>query len=118
MSFNLFESREQQAFDTQIPVVAYGRTLSETVAALPLAGSSARLVLDNYESSAPLGKCHLMGDTSVALAIGPERGWSARDRETLRSQGFVFAHLGARVLRTETACIAALTLVRAKLGLM
>jgi 7-cyano-7-deazaguanine synthase len=36
----------------------------------------------------------------------------------LRAQGFAFAHLGPRVLRSETAVIAALAVVRAKLGLL
>jgi 16S rRNA (uracil1498-N3)-methyltransferase len=107
----------QQAFDTRLPEVTHGRTLNEVLAALAPA-ITARLALDNYEAATPLGQCHLIDDTSVALALGSERGWSARDREILRAHGFALAHLGTRVLRTETACIAALTLVRARLGLL
>ena len=55
---------------------------------------------------------------AVILAIGGERGWSGADRDTLRAQGFAMFHLGERVLRTETTVVAALSLVRAKLGLM
>ena len=55
--------------------------------------------------------------TSATLALGAERGWSAAERELLLQQGFLFVHLGERVLRTETACIAAITLLKAKLGL-
>jgi 16S rRNA U1498 N3-methylase RsmE len=36
----------------------------------------------------------------------------------LRTHGFTLVDLGSRVLRSETAVIAALTLVRAKLGLL
>jgi RsmE family RNA methyltransferase len=36
----------------------------------------------------------------------------------LRANGFTLVDLGPRVLRTETASIAALSIVRAKLGLM
>ncbi|MBP7483295.1 MAG: RsmE family RNA methyltransferase, partial [Lacunisphaera sp.] len=60
--------------------------------------------------------CNLLGYKSAVLALGAERGWSAAERTLLRASGFTFTHLGERVLRTETACIAALTLLKAKLG--
>jgi len=115
----------QQAFDTRLPAVTHGRTLNETLAclepgrgaALPPA-TTARFALDHYEAAAPLSQSNLMGYFRVVLAIGSERGWSARDREVLRAHGFALVHLGARVLRTETACIAALTLGRSRLGLL
>ena len=114
----------QQAFDTRLPDITHGRTLNETLARLEpsreaaLAPATCRLALDNYEAATSLSTCHLMGDKPVALALGAERGWSARDREVLRAHGFTLVHLGARVLRTETACIAALTLVRSRMGLL
>jgi RsmE family RNA methyltransferase len=43
----------------------------------------------------------------VTLAIGPERGWSDRERRQLAGAGFKRLSLGCRALRTETACIAA-----------
>ncbi len=104
----------EQAFATNLPAVTHGRTLAETIAALPAHGT--RLALDNYESPEPLSQCRILYD-DVFLAIGAERGWSAAERELLRAGGFRFVHLGSRVLRTETACVAALTLVRAKLAL-
>ena len=106
----------QQAFDTRLPSLTHGRTLFETLATLPAGGT--RLALDHYEASTRLSECHLTGDTSIVLAAGPERGWSARDRALFRAHHFELMHLGTRVLRTETACVAALALVRARLGLM
>lgn len=112
----------EQAFDTRIPDITHSRTLDEVTSALSLANELGRevtrIALDNYESPAPLSKYHLSGDTSLVLALGSERGWSAAERGALRAHGFAFAHLGARVLRTETAVIAALAIARAKLGLM
>jgi RsmE family RNA methyltransferase len=105
----------EQAFDTRIPDVAAGSALAATLATL---SSPVRLALDNYESPGALGSCRLERDAAVALAIGPERGWSAADRDALRRHHFQFVHLGERVLRTEAAVIAAVTLVRAGLGLM
>ncbi len=74
--------------------------------------------MDNYESPVALSTCPIDPAAPVARAIGSERGWSARERDALRAHGFTFAHLGPRVLRAETACLAALTLLRAKLGLL
>ena len=108
----------EQAFDTRVPEVTHGRTLQDVVSALPVSGTpDTRLALDNYESPASLSRIQSV-TYYVTLALGAERGWSAGERELLRAHGFVFAHLGARVLRTETACVAALAIVRAKLGLM
>ena len=104
----------EQAFDTRLPVVTHGETLAATIAALP--ANATRLALDNYESPQPLSAVALAAP--VALAFGPERGWSAAERDLLRANGFALAHLGPRVLRSETAVIAALAVVRAKLGLM
>jgi 16S rRNA (uracil1498-N3)-methyltransferase len=104
-----------QAFCTRLPAVRHGHTLAEAVEALPSAGT--RLALDNYESPGPLGQVTVAAGTTVVLAIGSERGWSAAERALLLQRGFLFVHLGERVLRTETACIAAISLLRAKLGL-
>lgn len=104
----------EQAFDTRVPTVTHGDALANVLTHLP-AGST-RFALDNYEAAAPLAKCHIISDTSVVLALGPERGWTAADRTLLREHGFTLVHLGARVLRTETAVVAALTLVKAARG--
>jgi 16S rRNA (uracil1498-N3)-methyltransferase len=103
-----------QAFCTRLPLVTHRRTLAETLAPLPVDNS--RLALDNYEPGEALATCNLLGYKSAVLALGAERGWSAAERTLLRASGFTFTHLGERVLRTETACIAALTLLKAKLG--
>lgn len=104
-----------QAFCTRLPEVRHGLPLGEAIDALPAACT--RLALDNYESPEPLGKKPLPPEAEVVIAIGSERGWSAAERKLLLQRGFSFVHLGDRVLRTETACIAAVSLLRAKLGL-
>ncbi len=53
----------------------------------------------------------------VALLIGPEGGFSERENEALRNQPFVIPiSLGPRILRADTAAVAALALVQATLG--
>lgn len=49
---------------------------------------------------------------SVALLIGPEGGLSEEEIEQARVQGFAPLTLGPRVLRTETAPLAAISLVQ------
>jgi 16S rRNA (uracil1498-N3)-methyltransferase len=47
--------------------------------------------------------------SEIALAIGPEGGFSPSDVDALAAAGFLLRTLGPRVLRTETAAIAACT---------
>lgn len=52
----------------------------------------------------------------VVLAAGPEAGFNAEEEATLLRAGFVPAKLGPRVLRTETAALAALAALSALAG--
>lgn len=104
----------EQACCTRLPEVTHGCSLADVIAGLP--PGAARVVLDNYEAPAPLSTCPLPEGGAVVLALGAERGWSAAEREQLRAAGFAFAHLGPRVLRTETACLAAVTLIKSRRG--
>lgn len=104
----------EQAFSTLVPAVSGGESLAARLAALPAGG--ARLALDNYEAAAPLAGFPLPADAPLVLALGPERGWGPRDRAALRAHGFTLVHLGRRVLRLETAVVAALALAKAARG--
>lgn len=106
----------EQAFTTQLPPTTFGRPLADILASLD--PDTARVALDNYEATMALGDWPIIAEQPVVLAIGPERGWSDDERTALRTHCFGLAHLGPRVLRTETATIAALSIVRSKLGLM
>jgi len=52
----------------------------------------------------------------VTLLAGPEGGFSEQERETAKQAGFIPVQLGPRVLRTETAALAALTAVQVLWG--
>ncbi len=54
--------------------------------------------------------------TQISLLIGPEGGLSAKETDRAEQQGFVSAKLGPRVLRTETAAMAALAIVQSIWG--
>lgn len=51
------------------------------------------------------------GVSSVSIYIGPEGGFDEAEVELLKNSGAVVASLGARILRTQTAPVAALTAI-------
>jgi 16S rRNA (uracil1498-N3)-methyltransferase len=53
---------------------------------------------------------------SVALAIGPEGGWTEAESVLAGAAGFSEASLGSLILRTETAVLAALAVVNFAMG--
>lgn len=55
-------------------------------------------------------------DGPLLLAVGPEGGFSESERAALKQCGFVGVRLGPRVLRTETAALAALSALQAVWG--
>lgn len=92
-----------------VPEVAAPSALADALADLP----ATRLLLDpeaaqSLPSTVDGGAC--------ALAIGPEGGWSPRDVATLAAAGFVGARLGPRILRTETAGLAAIAALQVRAG--
>jgi len=52
----------------------------------------------------------------VALLIGPEGGFDARELQAARARGFHAVRIGPRVLRTETAAAAALAVLQSMWG--
>lgn len=52
------------------------------------------------------------GLAEVALFLGPEGGWTEGEVDALRAAGATPLHLGGRILRAETATLAAVTLVQ------
>ena len=59
-----------------------------------------------------LAELNLTRKDAVVIALGPEGGFSPDEIDLLSSLGFVAAGLGERILRLETAVVAALTLVQ------
>jgi 16S rRNA (uracil1498-N3)-methyltransferase len=54
--------------------------------------------------------------TAAVLAIGPEGGWTDEEIASARASGFGEASLGENILRTETAVIAAMSVMRFGMG--
>ncbi len=49
----------------------------------------------------------------VALLVGPEGGWTDRERAAIQASGWTAVSLGKNILRAETAAIAALAILSA-----
>jgi len=96
-----------------VPPVAAPASLADAVGALP--ADALKLTLDPMADSAVRGLVD-PGGRSIVVAIGPEGGWSPRDRATLAGAGFEGLRLGPRILRTETAGIAAISALQAAFG--
>ena len=103
----------EQAFASFVPACDMFSTLQEALSSLRCE-RILRLAMDNYESTSPLTTQKEGGGKPIALALGPERGWSENERNLLRSERFEFRHLGKRVLRLETAVVASLSVLLAE----
>jgi len=101
-----------QSGRARVPSVAPPQSVQEAARAMP--GAALKLTLD------PQGEHRLSTLESapggVVIAIGPEGGWSPRDRQALAAAGFQGLQLGPRILRTETAGLAAIAALQARLG--
>jgi 16S rRNA (uracil1498-N3)-methyltransferase len=70
-----------------------------------------------HETQNPLGAVGAISEKHLAVLIGPEGGFSDGERGLLHSLHFVTAiPLGPRILRADTAAVAALAVVQAVLG--
>ncbi|MDF1567282.1 MAG: RsmE family RNA methyltransferase [Spirochaetaceae bacterium] len=104
-----------QAGSTLLPEVRTSSSLDLSLDDFP-AGST-RIALDNAPDAGPFGHQIIAGGQAV-LAVGPERGWSDRERVVLDAHGFVRLHLGTRILRTETACSLGTGLMLSRMGIL
>jgi 16S rRNA (uracil1498-N3)-methyltransferase len=102
----------EQCGRATLPLLAAPRALSDAVAA---DAGVHRLMLDP-EASDAIVDLALPADAAVTLAIGPEGGFSDRDRAILKAGRFRGVRLGPRILRTETAGLAAIAALMAMYG--
>ncbi|MGE0131442.1 MAG: 16S rRNA (uracil(1498)-N(3))-methyltransferase [Blastocatellales bacterium] len=54
--------------------------------------------------------------SQIGLCVASEGGWSERELQRAEANNFTAVHLGSRILRTETAAIAAVTLAQHLFG--
>lgn len=103
----------EQSGRARVPAVLPPAALSAALSELPPGGL--RLILDP-DGTLAFGTLAPAADTTVWLAVGPEGGWSPLDRQQLQAAGFQGLRLGPRILRTETAGLAAIAALQARYG--
>lgn len=72
---------------------------------------------EGAETDNPLTALRNISERRIGLLVGPEGGFSEEERQTLRALPFVTAiPLGPRILRADTAAVAALAVIQATIG--
>ena len=111
--YSVITSACGQSGRARVPALAPPAALIDAAAGLP--ADTLRLTLDP-QGEHRLATLEQAPAGGIVIAIGPEGGWSDRDRQCLAAAGFRGLQLGPRVLRTETAGLAAIAALQARLG--
>lgn len=121
MEANVIEAAEQCGV-LSVPEVLEPQSLKDVLAAWPEAQPGRCLLFcDEGEASQnpllTLAQLKEKGPQPLAVLIGPEGGFSEDERAQLRGLDFVTPiPLGPRILRADTAAVAALAVVQATIG--
>jgi len=102
----------EQSGRARLPELLAPRALADFLAT---EHSTLKLVLDPIASTT-LAQLDIAPSQSICLLVGPEGGLSERDLAAARATGFTGLRLGPRILRTETAGIAAIAALQARFG--
>ena len=118
-----------QSRDTRLPEISVYQSLDEWLEECPWESKTAKIssfltstspllvAPDNVRPEGAMANI-VQRNRSMVLAVGSERGWSDRERDILEHAGFLRLSIGKRALKTETACIAAVTLAMEKIGVL
>jgi 16S rRNA (uracil1498-N3)-methyltransferase len=118
MLANAIEAAEQCGL-LSVPEIDDPAGLDAVLRVWPAQEGNRRIVFcdEAAESASPLSTLAALPRSPLAVLIGPEGGFSAGERDLLRAQNFVTAiSLGPRIMRADTAAVAALAVVQASLG--
>ena len=109
----------EQAGNPRLPLVSTHWSLARCLETLTADGD--RIVLHPYGDAPQMGaslQAATSPTTPLTLAVGSERGWTETEMAVLLEAGFVAKSLGGRILKTETAALAACVLALARLRLL
>jgi len=112
---NVIEAAEQCGI-LGIPEVRPPRRLEDLLQDWP---ADRRIIFcdEGHDSQNPLPALNAIEERKLALLVGPEGGFSDAERALLRGLPFVTAiPLGPRILRADTAAVAAMAVIQATIG--
>ncbi|AEF99202.1 16S rRNA (uracil(1498)-N(3))-methyltransferase [Methylomonas methanica] len=107
---HIVQHAAEQSGRTRVPAMDEIAELSEWVCRQ----QGLRVFLDPYATRS-LADCQ-PENNQITLLSGPEGGFSERERQIAKAAGFVPVRMGARILRTETAVLSALSAVQTLWG--
>ena len=108
------QSACEQCGRAVVPVVDAPVALPAWIATMR--DAPARKLALHPEGARSFRELALGADEAIVLAVGPEGGFGDRDLDALAQGGFERLSLGPRILRTETAGLAAIAALQAVLG--
>jgi len=118
MVANAIEAAEQCEV-LSVPEVAPETTLEKLIGTWSETHGERTLIFadEGTDSATPVEQISRLEGRPVGLLIGPEGGFSADERALLMAQQFVVrVSLGPRILRADTAAVAALAVIQATIG--
>jgi 16S rRNA (uracil1498-N3)-methyltransferase len=118
MEANAIEAAEQCGILT-VPLIDELAPLKQLLDTWAKAEGNRRLIFcdEGHGDADPLAILSALPRSPLAVLVGPEGGFSSDERSALRALPFVTAiPLGPRILRADTAAVAALALIQAALG--
>ena len=105
----------QQSERWSVPTIDEPATIAHMLSASKTATS--KIVLAERSHGISLTSVPLpAGQSEVWLLVGPEGGWEEEEVRQALQQGFSAVTMGPRILRAETAAIAAISVLQSRLG--
>ena len=113
----------EQSGRGSVPFIAPIMTLKESIATLKNADTEGSIIktstggnksfefLSFHTDATPFEKSDVKGESSLAIFIGPEGGWSLNEVDVFNKESIPVKSLGDQVLRAETAVVAGLAVV-------
>jgi 16S rRNA (uracil1498-N3)-methyltransferase len=103
----------EQCGRNRVPTVTAPLALGDAIQSLPTAGSRCLLAADGRETLTAIASA---SRGPAVLLIGPEGGLADTERKFALANQFAACRLGPRIMRTETAGLAALAALQSVAG--
>ncbi len=106
----------EQCGRNRLPIVETPTPLIDYLGNSATAGGASRTARFVLEPGPEAAAAPSALETAAHIAVGPEGGFGDEELDAFRLAGFAKLRLGPRILRTETAAIAALTWLQTRFG--